>query len=172
MPQMPPEMGGFQPGGEPFAKFHNDPPEGEEGEIPGEDITELTVEERSKFAMLMYVGKTTKVIDVYGHPVVVESINVGDDLLIGMYRRDFQGDQLAEARAYQIATCACGVRLMNGQPLYVPISMEETPDEVFRQKVNRIIALYPPVISKIYEGIRDLDREFAELADKLGKSRG
>lgn len=172
MPQMPPEMGGFQAGGEPFAKFHDDPPEGEEGVVPGEDITELSAEERARFAMLMYVGKTTKVIDVYSHPVVIESINVGDDLLIGMYRRDFQGDQLAEARAYQIAICACGIRLINGQPLYVPISMEESADEIFRIKVEKLKLYYPAVISKIYEGIRDLDREFAELADKMGKSRG
>lgn len=170
-PQLPPELAGYQEEGQPFAVFHNDPAEGEEA--PGEEeITELTDLERQQFAMLMNIGKQTKVIDVFGHPVVIESISVGDDLRIGMYRKDFLGDQLSAARAYQIATCACGIRMMDGAPLYVPISMMESDEEIFQKKVAKVIGLYPPVVSAIYNGIRDLDKEFAEMADKLGKYKG
>jgi hypothetical protein len=171
---------GFQPASEPFMKFHDDDQPGYEAGAEAapqqvaepEQITELTPAERQEFSDILTIGRRSKQIDVYGHPVFVENLSVGDDKLIGKYCREFQGSPPADSRSYQIAVVACGVRTIDGQALYQSLSPDEDPDAAFQAKVAKIEKLYPPVVSKIYRAIQDLDLEFAELEAKLVKARG
>lgn len=134
-------------------------------------ITELTDEERKWFDTLLTVGRRSKTILVYGHSVVIQNLNTDDDLRIGLFCKDFQGAIPADARAYQVATCAAGIRSIDGQPLYQPLG-ETDPQEGFDQKLARLRNYYPVVITKIYREILALDGEFIELAKKLGKPVG
>jgi hypothetical protein len=151
------------------------PHEGEDrrlvGEAPEADITELTDEERNQFITLMSCGKRSKTIDVMGHSVSIESLNVDDDLRAGLFTKEYR-DSDAYARAVQLATCAAGIRTVNGRPLYTPISVDETSESIFQAKLSKLLKYHPVVITEIYREIINLDLEFGELAMRLGKLKG
>ncbi len=119
----------------------------------------------------MSCGKRTKVIEVLGHSVGIESLNVDDDLRIGLFTKEYRESD-AYARAVHIGTCAAGVRTIDGRLLYTPISEDETPESVFQAKVTKLLKFYPVSITEIYREILNLDAEFGELAMKLGKLKG
>ena len=164
---------------EPFVSFGDEErirvatPEQEEiaAAAAGEQTTELTDEERKWFDTLLTVGRRSKTISVFGHSVVIQNLNTDDDLRIGLACKEFQGAVPADARAYQVATCAAGIRSIDGQPLYQPLG-ETDPQEMFDQKMARLRQYYPVVITQIYREILALDGEFIELAQKLGKLVG
>jgi len=135
------------------------------------EITELTDEERALFRQLMTVGRRTKTIDVMGHQVSIASLRVSDELRIGLYCKPYEGIKM-EPRAYQLAVCAAGIQSVDGQPLYQPLTGAESEDELFTKRVEILENYYPIVITEIYRAIMDLDVEFAELAEKLGKLKG
>src|SRR6516225_4303989 len=139
--------------------------------LVGEEVFTPTDEERNQFATLMSCGKRTKVIDVLGHSVGIESLNVDDDLRIGLFTKEFRESD-AYARAVHIATCAAGIQTIDGRLLYTPISQDETSEAVFRAKAEKLKKFYPVAITEIYREILNLDAEFAELAIKLGKLKG
>lgn len=146
-------------------------PEQEEAAL-GEEVTELTDEERMWFSTLLTVGRRTKVINVFDHSVTIQNINTDDDMNIGLFCRDYQGAPPADQRAFQLATCATGVISIDGAPLYTPLSEAIGADELFRHKVEKLRKFYPVVITQIYREILRLDAEFLELAQKLGKLEG
>jgi hypothetical protein len=137
----------------------------------GEVITELTDEERGWFETLLTVGRRSRTVTVMGHEVVIQNLNTDDDLRIGLFCKEFQGAPPADARAYQLATCAAGIRTVDGLPVYQPLG-ETSDQEMFDQKVARLRKYYPVVITQIYREILSLDGEFMELAQKLGKLKG
>ena len=137
----------------------------------GEEVTELTNEERLWFETLVTVGRRSKTITVMGHEVVIQNLNTDDDLRIGLFCKNFQGAPPADSRAYQVATCAAGIRSVDGQPLYRSLG-DSSDQEKFDQKVQKLRQYYPVVITQIYREILSLDGEFMELAQKLGKLNG
>lgn len=137
----------------------------------GEEVTELTNEERGWFDALLTVGRRSRTISVMGHEVVIQNLNTDDDLRIGMFCKEFQGAPPADSRAYQLATCAAGVKSVDGLPLYQPLGVVDD-QEMFDQKISRLRQYYPVVITQIYREILSLDGEFMELAQKLGKLKG
>jgi hypothetical protein len=139
--------------------------------LKGEEIFTPTDEERKQFITLMSCGKRTKVIDVLGHSVGIESLNVDDDLRIGLFTKEYRESD-AYARAVHIGTCAAGIRTVDGRLLYTPLSPDETSESIFAAKVDRLLKYYPVSITEIYREILNLDAEFGELALKLGKLKG
>lgn len=136
-----------------------------------EETTELTEDERSQFETLLTCGKRTKTVDVMGHAVGIESLNVDDDLRIGLYTKDYRESD-AYARAIQLATCAAGIRTIDKRSLYQSLSRDETSESVFQAKVQKLLQYHAAVITEIYREIMNLDVEFGELAMKLGKLKG
>jgi len=142
----------------------------EEVKPKDEEVTELTDEERVLFQSLMTVGRRSKNIDVMGHPVVIHSLRVADDLRIGLWCKKYE-ESRGFQRAYQLGVCAAGIRTIDGKPLYESLT-PSAEDEIFEAKVEKLQDYYPIVINQIYNSIIGLDAEFAELAMKLGKLKG
>ena len=161
---------GFEQANEPFASFH--PEEGDEVEEKPEPITQLTDEERAEFSNILTIGRRSKQIDVYGHPVFIENLSGDDDLRVGKFCKEFQEAPPADSRAYQIAVVSCGIRTMDGKPLYQKIMEDESDEVAFQARLATVRKFMPPVLSKIYRAIMDLDLEFAELEAKLVKAQG
>lgn len=132
------------------------------------ETTTLSDEERGAFQSLLTIGQTTKKVDVLGHPVVLKSMTVSDELMVGMESKAYKGSE-AFARAYQSAVVAASVVSIDGKQLYVPLSPEESDSEVFRKRVEKVHSLYPIVVSEIYRQYMEVEKEFAQLAKKLGK---
>jgi hypothetical protein len=140
-------------------------------EVEVEDpVVELTDEERSLFRSLMTVGKRSKTLAVMDHSVLVETLNIDDELRVGLACREYEGTK-AFARAYQLAVCAAAIKEVDGIPLYQPLSEEEVVD-AFTKKLDKLKKYYPVVLYKIYRGVLDLEQEFAELVERLGKQQG
>lgn len=143
-----------------------------EEEIPPEEqITELTPEERRDFDRLLTIGRRTKKITVMDHPVTIQTLKTADEMRIGLHTKPYLESQ-GFSRAYQIGVCAAGIVDIDGMPLYQPVSEKEDDDGIFDKKVAKLKEYYPIVITQIYQGIIDLEREFADLAIKLGKLSG
>lgn len=134
-------------------------------------VTELTDEERRDFASLMTCGRRSKTITVMGHPVTIQTLTTADEMRIGLYTKTYTDTQLGFQRAYQVAVCAAGIRQVQGRPLFTSLG-ETTDDEAFDRSVEAVSEYYPIVVTQIYQAIMDLEREFAELAIKLGKLSG
>lgn len=134
-------------------------------------VVELTDEERSLFRSLMTVGKRSKALSVMDHSVLIETLNIDDELRVGLACKEYEGSK-AFARAYQLAVCAASVREVDGIALYQPLSENVDATEVFDKKLEKLKKYYPVVLYKIYRGVLDLEQEFAELVEKLGKQQG
>ena len=138
----------------------------------GELLTELSDEERLWFETLLTVGRRSKTITVMGHPVVITTLTTADEMRIGLFTKPYLDTQLGFQRAYQVAVCAAGIRELQGRPLFTSLSQVTSEDEVFDRNVEAVQKLYPIVVTQVYQAIIDLEREFAELAVKLGKLSG
>lgn len=136
------------------------------------EVTELTPEERRDFASLLTCGRRSKKITVMGHPVVIQTLTTADEMRIGLFTKTYTETQVGFQRAYQVGVCAAGIREVQGAPLFTSLREVTSEDEIFDKSVEEVQKFYPIVISQIYQGIMDLEREFAELAIKLGKLSG
>jgi hypothetical protein len=136
-----------------------------------DDITALSEQDRHSFDTLLSCGRRSKTIEVMGHKVSIESLNVDDDLRIGMFTKDYRESD-AFARAVQVATVAAGIRTINNRPIVPGALSPEATQANFQAKVDKLVTYYPIVITEIYREILNLDAEFADLALKLGKLKG
>ena len=137
-----------------------------------EEVTELSPQERQDFTSLLTCGRRSKKISVMGHPVVIQTLKTADEMRIGLFTKTYLESQLGFQRAYQVAVCAAGVREIQGRPLFKDLREVTDEDEIFSKNVEAVQELYPIVVTQIYQAIMDLEREFAELALKLGKLKG
>jgi hypothetical protein len=135
-------------------------------------VTELSAQERRDFASLITCGRRSKTITVMGHPVVIQTLNTADEMRIGLFTKPYLDSQLGFQRAYQVAVCAAGIREVQGKPLFQELREITSGDEIFDRSVAAVQEFYPIVITQVYQAIMDLEREFAELAIKLGKLSG
>jgi hypothetical protein len=145
----------------------------EEEEEEPSDITVLTAQERQDLALLMTVGRRTKTINVRGHDVVIQTLQTGDEMRIGLYTKPYLDTQ-GFSRAYQVGVCAAGIIEIKNQELWdalkkKPLAEVTSPDDIFAKSAEALTSFYPIVVAEIYQAIMDLEREFADLAIKLGK---
>jgi hypothetical protein len=136
------------------------------------EVTELTDAERHDFATLLTCGRRSKKISVMGHPVVIQTLKTGDEMRVGLFTKKYLESQLGFQRAYHVAVCAAGIREVQGKPLFKDLREVTDEDEIFDKNVAAVMEFYPIVVTQIYQAIMDLEREYAELAVKLGKLKG
>jgi hypothetical protein len=139
--------------------------------VQTEEMWEPTEAERDQFATLLNCGKRSTVVSVMGHKVGIESLNVDDDLRVGVFTQKYLGTE-AYGRAVALATCAAGVRTIDGRPLYNPLSVDESPESIFEGRLERLRHYHASAIMEIHPHILQLDIDFANLAVKLGKLTG
>jgi hypothetical protein len=130
----------------------------------------LTDEESIMFSSLLTCGRRSKTITLFDHVVTVETLNGDDDLRIGLYAKDYAGS-LGEQRAYQIGVVAAGLRTIDGKA-FAQTLFEDAQGSLFDDKVKKVSSMRPVVISPIYRAIMDAEKEFVELATRLGKLPG
>jgi hypothetical protein len=137
----------------------------------GQTMTTLDDEERFEFSTLLQVGKGSDTLNVLGHTVVVENLNVDDDLRVGQFCKPYLNSDAYE-RAWQLATCAAGVRTIDGRPVYNSLEANPSAEEVFTEKAAKLARYTPVVITEIYRGILAIDVDFVNVAIKMGKLKG
>lgn len=131
-----------------------------------EERLTLTLEERTDLAKLMTVGRRVKTIKVANHQVKIQTLTGDDEMRIGLFTKPYLDTQ-GFARAYHVGTCAAGIVEIKGQPLWDSLMPIDDPNERFLKNAEAVGQFYPVVISRIYDEIMNLEREFAALAIKL-----
>lgn len=144
----------------------DDPDESESDE--DDSHTELTAEERESFRNLMTVGRRTKSVTLFDHKVVLASLNVNDEVMIGQATKEYVNSQTFP-RAWQSATVAAAIRSVDGEAWGQSLYTDAEPESLFREKWEKVLRMYPLVVQYLYNEITQMEAEFAELARKLGK---
>jgi hypothetical protein len=145
---------------------------GAEPPKPPEEGEDLSPEEQVMFASLLTCGRRTKTLTVFDHMVVVQTLNCDDDLRIGMHVKQYAGSA-GEQRAYQIGVVAAGLVSIDGTPLVASSLFQDADnDALFDERFKKVSKMYPTVVTKIYRAIMDAEKEFVELAMRLGKLDG
>ena len=148
-------------------KVGTDPEEVKAGLI----VTELTPEERMLFKTFMNIGRLVETIDVFDHPVVIQTLSVQDELLVGLACKPYIGTE-GYQRAYQAAFVTAAVRSYDDKPIFTSLADGVKREVIFEESFKVVITWFPIVVSKIYHEILLLEQKFHELTEKLGKSRG
>ena len=130
--------------------------------------TTLSDEERESFRNLMTVGRRTKTVTVFDHKVVLASLNVGDEMMIGQATKDYVGSQTFP-RVWQSATVAAAIRSVDGEAWGQSIYADAEPEVLFEEKWEKVRRFYPIIVQHLYNEVIQMESEFAELARKLGK---
>lgn len=148
----------------------DDDPEDEEPdeEVSEKKPTELTAEERESFQNLLTVGRRTKTVTVFDHKVVLASLNVDDEIMIGQATKPY-ADSQTFPRAWQSATVAAAIRSVDGEAWGQSLFADADPTALFEEKWDKVRRMYPLVVQVLYKNVTDMEVEFAELARKLGK---
>lgn len=136
-------------------------------EKESEPETKFTDEERATFATLLTVGQRISTVSVFGHTVKIRSLTVDDDLRVGLSAKAYQESE-GFVRAYQAGVVAAGILEIDGVPFRTSL-IPETPEECFQKHLEKVRKMYPLVVSQLYGKILELDQEYAEMAQKLGK---
>lgn len=143
-----------------------DDPEDEAPEEPNH--TTLTSEERESFADLLTVGRRTKNVVLFDHKVVLASLNVDDEIMIGQATKEYSNSQTFP-RAWQSATVAAAIRSLDGEAWGQSLYADAEASVLFEEKWSKVRRMYPLVVQALYNEVIKMEAEFAELARKLGK---
>lgn len=144
-----------------------DDPEGDEAPEEPEHTT-LTAEERESFSDLLTVGRRTKTVSLFDHKVVLASLNVDDEIMIGQATKEYSNSQTFP-RAWQSATVAASIRSMDGEAWGQSLYADAEASVLFEEKWAKVRRMYPLVVQALYNEVIQMEAEFAELARKLGK---
>lgn len=141
------------------------------GDSVSSRITELSDKDRVDFSTLLTCGQISGELNVMDHAVAIENLDTLDYLMCGKFTKEYVGTD-AYQWAHQLATVACGIRTVDGRPVYTAHTENATPQHHFDETVKRLRHFRPVVIVEIYHEICKLDVEFDELRTKLGKQNG
>lgn len=135
------------------------------------DQTSLSLEEdeREYFKNALRIGWHEKTAHVFGHEVRARTLTVDEELQVAEIVSPHQGST-ALSRAWTVANVAAAVQEIDGKPLFVPISSEDSAKIVHR-KYDKIKKYYPAFIDQIYaDVVKPMNTELVErLRTKLGK---
>lgn len=133
-------------------------------------ITELSDEEREHFETLLTIGRITRTVEVFGHKVQISTVTTEETMKVGLACKDYKGTE-GYARAYQSAVVAACIRSVNGESWNNALSPGDE-EGVYYEKLTKVRRLYPLVVFEIYQRTLELEAEFAELVNKVGKVKG
>lgn len=149
-------------------RVDDDPEEEFEEPDDPDPYTTLSAEERESFRNLLTVGRRTKTVTLFDHKVVLASLNVDDEVMIGQATKDHVGSQTFP-RVWQSATVAAAIRSVDGEAWGQGLYADAEASTLFEEKWAKVRRMYPLVVQYLYNEVTNMEAEFAELARKLGK---
>lgn len=133
-----------------------------------EEEESFTPEESKRFIELIQVGKVTREIEVLDHYIVIKSMDVGEELALGLMLKEFDSSP-AYTRAYKAAVVAAVVVSIDGKPFYQSLGPESF-SVALRARFDKIKNYHPSVNDLIYaEYIKMEQEEIAPILSRLGK---
>lgn len=103
---------------------------------------------------LLYLGKLTSNVTIYGHAFVLKTLTRGERLAVTLVTKEYE-DTLGEADALQTALVAASIITVDGRPLYLPLSPEDDGKALDRVRIHfeHICKWYDPLLEALYAEI-------------------
>lgn len=118
---------------------------------------------------LVYLGKLTDVIDVYGHQIEIRTLTIGEELDIGLLTQPFESTA-ERGRAYMTAVAAACIETVDGRPLPIQPLGPSSRAAMLREKFTYMADRYHwETIKKIYDGYMLLQSRVVESLEELEK---
>lgn len=129
---------------------------------------ELSLEEEDVFVEIVKIGFKQTEIEFYGHTAIISTLNDEEEIGLGFTLEEFQ-KLPTMSRAYKTCIVAASLREIDGNPLYIPLNKKERVADTIKAKFN-IIKLYSPIlIDYLYDQVKILQSDVANIWTKLGK---
>lgn len=132
---------------------------------------EFPAQHRDALTGLLLLGYLEDDFTWQGHRFVVHTLTTRQHIRVGVLVKPYLGTRV-EGRAYQAAMVACGIVLVDGQPVYTPLSPKETEDEIARKTFEEVMDWFPPTITYVQAKIQELEIESREVLEAMGKATG
>jgi len=142
-------------------------PEDLEDEPEDEELPKFDEKHKRSFEGLLYLGRASKTFRWLGHEFIIKTMNIDEILEIGQLHQPYAGT-VADIKAWQALTIAACVVSVDGQPISLPISDDQTAIETKFRYVSK--HWYPWILDKIYEQYLVLDAQVAEVLGEMGKA--
>ena len=139
-------------------------------EVAGADrVVEFDPRYRETFEGLLYLGMLKKRFKWMGHEFVIRTLLTNEIVEVGVIQKPYVGT-LGEMKAYQAASVAAAVLSVDGQPLPIPISDEDSSLEArFTYVMNH---WSPIIIDMLYGQCLELEQEVHKVLAAMGKAPG
>jgi hypothetical protein len=122
---------------------------------------------RRDFEGLLFIGKVSRQFQWLSHRFVIKTPNVDDLLEIGQLHKPYVGT-VADIKAYQTLVIAATLVSVDGRPLPLPMSEDESSLQAKYEYIRR--NWYPWTLDKLYEEYLILDSEVSAVHEALGKA--
>lgn len=141
----------------------------DEAREDGDDTPRFDPRYRDEFEGLLFVGSLRKRFRWMGHLFVIRTLTVNETLEVALLNKPYVGT-LGELKAYQAALVAASVVTIDGKPLPIPTTMNESDLEA---KFEYVINNWQPItIDMLYGQILELEAKVNEVLAALGKAQG
>lgn len=125
-------------------------------------------ESKNDIEGLLYLGKLSETVDVFGHSFVINTLTTGEELAIGLLVRKWE-ESIGISKALMTATIAASVSAVNGRPFYRSISPAKTQE--INDRFTKVLDWYFPVVEALFREYTDLvERQMLAFKALEGKS--
>ncbi len=142
----------------------------EMSEVPEEEappVVEFDPKFREAFEGLLFIGKVSKTFKFLGHNITIKTPTLEDMLEAGQLHKPYVGT-VADIKAWQSLMLAASVVSVDGKPLPIPMSDEQTALQSRFNYINQ--HWYPWTTDAIYEQYLILDAEVQGIIEAMGKA--
>lgn len=127
----------------------------------------LTDAEVDRVLSIASVGEVRRDFELMGHHFTMHALSERELIEVSSYSAAFSGTR-AGNMAFRMYAVAAAIDLVDGKPLYQPLSPSE--EDTLAKRGDEIGKWYPAVVDALYSEYVDITRESDSLIDKLKKS--
>ena len=122
---------------------------------------------REDFEGLLYIGKLRRQVRWLGHKFTLRTMNVEELMEAGQLHKPYVGT-ISDIKAWQSIIIAAAIETVDGRPLPLPMSDQESE---FEAKFHYILRhWYPITVDRLYEEYLILEDQVQKVIEQMGKA--
>lgn len=119
------------------------------------------------FEGLLYLGKLSKAVTVFGHKFIVKTLNDAEVLEVFQLLIPYKESQ-GYTKAYRVAVLAAAIEEVDGKPLYSPLSPSE--EGILRRKFEEVTKWYRCTTEAVYSEYLEFEKEVEAMVVEVGNA--
>lgn len=117
--------------------------------VNAEKIDEFDHRIQKEVEGLLYLGRLTKDVEIYGHTVTLRTLTRGERIAAALFCKEYEGS-LGIGDAMELAYLALSITSVDGRALSIPLSKNETIAQHLARNYATIENWYDPIIDALY----------------------